>query len=68
MGPGPGAYQSVEKAAGVMLQSQPAYSFGSGRNVRSCKQPMSAASQHLLEAAKTGVAVLHQLWSVSSHF
>ncbi|DBA77331.1 TPA: Outer dense fiber protein 3 [Trebouxia sp. C0005] len=35
VGPGPGAYQSVEKAAGVMLQSQPAYSFGSGRNVRS---------------------------------
>ncbi|KAL0055226.1 hypothetical protein WJX82_009017 [Trebouxia sp. C0006] len=34
-GPGPGAYQSVEKAVGVTLQSQPAYTFGSGRNVRS---------------------------------
>ncbi len=51
-GPGPGAYQSVEKAVGVTLQSQPAYSFGSGRNVRSCKQPASAASRLLLEAAK----------------
>lgn len=41
-GPGPGAYQSVEKAASTTLLSQPAYTFGSGRNGRSCKQPTVA--------------------------
>ncbi len=40
VGPGPGAYQSVEKATGATLQSQPAYTFGSGRNGRTCRQPL----------------------------
>ncbi|KAL0035284.1 hypothetical protein WJX79_010172 [Trebouxia sp. C0005] len=57
VGPGPGAYQSVEKAAGVMLQSQPAYSFGSGRNVRSLdSKPGPASSAYNLELKPSPVA------------
>ncbi|KAL3149168.1 hypothetical protein ABBQ32_002001 [Trebouxia sp. C0010 RCD-2024] len=33
-GPGPGAYQRVEQALQATLQSQPAFSFSSGRNAR----------------------------------
>ena len=56
-GPGPGAYQRVEQASAGTLPSRPAYTFGSGRDGRTCRLLCCACSS----AACNHVVAL-QLW------
>lgn len=80
--PGPGAYQCVEQASQATLQSQPAFSFSSGRNARTCMPPAGLLASCIHPVAQvvheevhadaefcqaSNAVVCHQKRSVHSH-